>query len=186
MRHVSLPFHIYVFVDNKYLDGSVGHTLGVLHGLYARMGQVVLTDILLETGAHWSGVPIHGISSRQNPDCNKFLDEIQPWGAMGEELSVSHLDYLEGLQVEIFGEKWKGRSTGLVLDWYDGYSRYPQQHKCLHLLEMDSGHYTLQPNNYIRWRDPSFVVEEDFYKCKNYRRSDKVWYPEDVRKNGSN
>jgi len=179
MKHCALPHHLYVWVDNKYLDGSRGVTPGVLHGICARPGQVVLCHLLLETGAHWTGVPIHGISCKEIVPAPLPVGRIQPWGAMGSEINVTHLPYLEGLQVEVFKELWKGRSTGIIVDWDDGFTRHPDQHKALHLLEMETGHYCLQPNNYLKWRDPSFVDESKWPIAKNYRRGEEVWWPED-------
>jgi hypothetical protein len=179
MKSVALPYHLYVWVDNKHLGGETGTTRAVLHGVCARLGQVILGHVLLETGAHWTGVPIHGIFCKENVSTEFDLKSIQPWGAMGEEINVCHLPYLEGLRIEIFNKKWLGRSTGIIIDWNDGFSRHPEQHKPLHLLQMDTGHYSLQPNNYIRWSDPSFVEVEKWIETKNYRRGDKIWWPED-------
>jgi hypothetical protein len=180
MRHVTLPHHLYVWCDNKYLGvEAAGTTAAVLHGLCARPGQAILTHLILETGAHWTGVPIQGIYSKEEVPAPVHLRHIQAWGAMGEQINVCHFPYLEGLQVEVFRKEWHGRSTGIIVDWDDGFTRHPDQHKCLHLLEMETGHYTLQPNNYLRWSDPSFVDENKWEHAKKYRRGDKVWWPED-------
>lgn len=178
MNHCALPHHLYVWVDNKFLDGSSGVTRAVLHSLSSRPGQVVMGHVLLESGAHWSGVPLHGIFCSQATTCEMVVADCQPWGAMGDQIFVTHMPYLEGLKVEVFSAKWQGRSTGLVVDWRDGFSRHPEQHKPLHLLEMDTGHYSLQPNNYLRWGDPSFVEEDMWTKAKGYRRNNEVWWPE--------
>jgi hypothetical protein len=177
--HCQLPHHLYVWCDNKFINGKEGTTAGVLHGLFSRQGQIVMTHVLLETGAHWTGVPLHGIYSVETPDSEVTPHSVQPWGAMGSEINCTKLNYLEGLRVEIFKSGWRGRSTGIIVDWFDGFSRYPEQHKPLHLLEMDTGHYSLQPNNYLRWFDPSFIDQNRWRETKDYRRGEQVWWPED-------
>ena len=94
-------------------------------------------------------------------------------------MEVIHLPYLDGLQVKMVKGEAMGRSTGIVIDWSDGFSRHPEMHKPLHLLLMDSGLISLQPNNYLRWHDPSFVVKGTWEKTRSYRRGDALWYPED-------
>jgi hypothetical protein len=44
---------------------------------------------------------------------------------------------------------------------------------------MDSGHYALQPNNYLRWSDPSFINPNRWQETKEYVRGEEVWWPED-------
>jgi hypothetical protein len=42
-----------------------------------------------------------------------------------------------------------------------GYSETPDNHKCGHVIKLDSGHYAIQPNNRMRFFDPSFTVKKD-------------------------
>lgn len=178
MRHVSLPNHMYVWADNRYLTGGAkgGTTPAVLHAVYGRPGEALLTHLLLETGAHWSGVPIHGIYHK--PDATPApLARCQPWSNMGSHMEAVHLPYLDGLQVTVQGRR--GRATGTVIDWSDGFTRHPHMHKPLHMLLMDDGTLSFQPNNYIRWEDPSFVDESTWNQTADYRRGEVSFYPED-------
>ena len=36
-----------------------------------------------------------------------------------------------------FRENLNGLSTGILVEWYDGFSKFPQQHKPLHLITME-------------------------------------------------
>lgn len=179
MRHVALPHHLYVWADNRYLTGGdqIGITPAVLHGVYGRPGEVILTHLLLETGAHWSGVPLHGVYCKPLIP-PQTVQQCQPWGNMGESMEAAHMPYLDGLQVEVKGGH-HGRSTGIVLDWTDGFTRHPSMHKPLHLLLMESGGIWAQPNNHLRWRDPSFVDESTWTGTSAYRRGEQTWHPED-------
>jgi len=176
-RHANLPYHLYVFVDNKYLGLNDGYTQGIWHAVFAREGEVLLSHVLLETGAHWTGLPLHAIHHTPNP-VSKKVGHLQPWGNMGTNIDVFMMKHLEGIEVEYFQHNIKGVATGITIDWYDGFSRYPEQHKPLHLTALEDGNYYLLPNNYLRWYDPSFTDEKKWLECKNYRRGDQKWFPE--------
>jgi len=181
MKHANLPYHIYIWVNNKYLGPSMppGYTYGLWHGIHSRNGQIPMAHVLLETGAHWSGLPLQAISDFANgpkqweeKDHNKLI----PWTAMGEHIEAWHADYLEGLEVEYYKEKWKGRHTGVIVDWCGGFDRHPQEHKPLNLVALFDGQYALIPNNYCKFKDDHFIKEELFSQAKNYRRNEKIWW----------
>ena len=69
MKHTNLPGHIYVWVNNKYLGPEMeeGYTYGLWHGIHSREGQILMAHVLLETGAHWSGLPLHAMSNFHGP-----------------------------------------------------------------------------------------------------------------------
>ena len=133
--HANLPFHLYVHVDNRALGPTMpaGTTRGIWHAVYARPGQIVSGHVLLESGAHWCGIPLHQLASDPSAfkhDTSAFepcTGDLQPWGAMGECINSMHMQYLEGLLVMGSGKGpgFCGRHTGIVLDWSDGFSRFP-------------------------------------------------------------
>ena len=136
-RHSNLPFHFYINVDNNFLGKNMprGVTKGIWHGIYCRPGQLLMCHVLLESGANWTGLPIHAISVNENFCYNQEI--LMPWSAMGEELDVFHTKYLEGLKCSIIDLiNDSGRHTGIIIDWKDGFSRYPQEHKPLNLIEL--------------------------------------------------
>ncbi len=190
-RHANLPFHLYVQVHNSALGPQMpeGTTRGIWHAAYCRPGQELLAHVLLETGAHWCGIPLHMMSMTTafHPQAiaSGGSRELVPWGGMGEHLEIMHLHYLEGLpcmgvaQKTALGDRpgFTGRHTGIVFDWADGFSRYPQEHKPLNLIETSQGWFMLLPNNYAQYSDSHFTSyvkgERDF---RNYRRGDEVYW----------
>ena len=175
--HISLPYHFYVLVDNKYLGPEVppGFTEGILHGIFCKSGQLMLTHVQLETGAHWSGLPLHALRHKK---VSEELSSIQPWGCMGSEITATHFPYLEGLKGKTLKENLKFRHTGIVVDWNDGYSRYPQEHKPLSLIALEQGNFGLLPNNYFKIYDKHFTedLEELNVNLKKYVRNDIVYW----------
>lgn len=185
-----LPYHMYVLVDNGALMPTMddGCTPGILHALHSRPGEKMYAHVLLETGAHWSRIPLSRIYW-QNPLVEG--EDHEPWGGMGERMTIDLYPALEGLRGETLdgaGHGFAGhyfRHTGMVVDWLDGYSRYPQEHKPLSLLMMDNGAFGLLPNNFFILQDLHFTrhMDDKSPDLKNYRRG-KYTYHEDYTNNG--
>jgi hypothetical protein len=177
-RHANLPFHLYVTVPNHLLGPGMpaGTTRGIWHAVYSRPGQMLMTHVLLESGAHWCGLPMHGLLATDDGGFWHDRHDLEPWGGMGEHLECLHLHYLEGLEVVTIKYGWKGRHTGIVIDWTDGFSRYPQEHKPLNLLEMDTGQFALLPNNYVTYSDKHLVNPSKREDLKNYRRGETTYW----------
>lgn len=175
--HANLPFHLYVNVDNRFLGGKMpsGFTPAIWHSVYCRPNQALMCHVLLESGANWSGLPIHAISAKDN--FNYSLDVLMPWAAMGSDLDVFHSKYLEGLECEsIEPIEAKARHTGMIFDWKDGFSRYPQEHKPLNMVELENGQFALLPNNYLLYKDAHFTTKEAQDNLKFYKRGREVYW----------
>ena len=176
-RHANLPFHFYVNVQNSFLGPAMppGTTAAIWHGVYARPYQTLYCHVLLESGAHWSGLPLHAMSATQ--DFSLEREQLMPWGAMGKDTEVWHAHYLEGLACNVHAPfKAAGRHTGIVIDWSDGFARYPQEHKPLNLLALESGQFALVPNNYATYEDEHFVDPKARENTKHYRRGETVYW----------
>lgn len=180
MKNDNLPFHIYVWVNNKYLGPEMpdGYTYGLWHGIHSREGQIPMAHVLLESGAHWSGLPLHAMSNFQGPKewVEKDYMKLCPWTAMGPSIEAFNAEYLEGLEVELFRYNWKGRHTGIIIDWDGRFDKHPQEHKPLNLISLDDGQFALQPNNYCKFKDDHFIKEEYFKETKYYRRGETIWW----------
>jgi len=176
-RHANLPFHLYVNVDNRLIGPSMpaGTTRAIWHAVHCRQGQTLMCHLLLESGAHWSGMPMHGLSSNDNFEMSREL--LMPWSSMGEDLETFHVKYLEGLSCRIMRPfQQSARHTGIMIDWSDGFSRYPQEHKPLNLLEIESGQFALLPNNFVVYDDKHFVDESTRANMSNYLRGNEVYW----------
>ena len=176
-RHANLPFHIYVNVNNEFLGPNMpkGVTPAIWHAVYSREYQTLMCHVFLESGAHWSGLPFHAMST--TTDFSIPREHLMPWAAMGEELETFYVKYLEGLSCEVHSPfKAKGRHTGIMVDWADGYSRYPEEHKPLNLIALESGQFALLPNNYATYKDGHFSKDSAKENLRHYKRGDKVFW----------
>ena len=111
--HTPLPYHLYIWINNKHLgpDMPEGLTQGILHGIFCKNGQLMLTHVQLETGAHWSGLPLHALTHKQ---IKNELAHVQPWGCMGSEITATLFPYLEGLEGKTLKENLKFRHTEII------------------------------------------------------------------------
>jgi len=174
MHHTSLNKVFYVTFDNKWLGPGMpeGRTKAILHGVYGREGQPLLTHLLLETGAHWSGIPLVALSTGESPP--QIYAWRQPWGCMGDEPIVSHLPFLEGLKVET--KHCFGRHTGIIIDWNGAFAAHPQEHKPLSLILDEDGGFLLLPNNYMTHVEDLHFTRNDIGMKKFYRRGEATWW----------
>ena len=173
-KHANLPYHFYVNVDNKFLGPNMpdGTTRGLWHAVYGRPYQLLLCHVVLETGAHWSGLPLHALS--MTDDFSIDHHSLMPWKVMGEDMDVIKFEHLEGLSVKT--KSGTGRHTGIIVDWKDGYSRYQEEHKPLNLVALSKGQFALQPNNYCLFEDSHFVDSSKKEQTKLYRRGEDIYW----------
>lgn len=176
-RHANLPFHIYVNVDNRFLGEKMpsGYTPAIWHSVFCRANQVLMCHVLLESGANWTGLPIHAISTKKAFDFTS--DDLMPWAAMGEDLDIFNVNYLEGIECKTIEPiESKGRHTGIMIDWKDGFSRYPQEHKPLNMIELENGQFAFFPNNFIVYNDKHFVNKDAQANFKYYKRGENIYW----------
>lgn len=180
MRHANLPHHLYVHVDNRFLgpDMPEGRTRGIWHGVYSRPGQMLMCHVLLESGAHWSGLPLHALTT--GVEWASKPEDVMPWYSMGENVEAWGVSYLEGLVGRVRKHSREVRHTGIIVDWADGFSRYPQEHKPLNLV-VDSltGCFFLLPNNHVVWSDKHFVNPDRSLDLSRYRRGEQVYWEDE-------
>ena len=98
---------------------------------------------------------------------------------MGDCIDTFYAKYLEGLACEVLKPiQTTGRHTGIIIDWNDGFSRYPQEHKPLSLVAMEQGNFGLLPNNYFKLVDKHFTEElnTNNINLKKYKRGEELYW----------
>lgn len=161
----------------------------VIFGVTSIPSRALHFSVLCESGAQWARIPLHMLrwtlpeidNAPEHP-----LTELQMWDCHGWDFSVCEYEYLREM-----GCHYRKRDGSLVrasywftLDHTDnGYSQYPPEHKCYHLLLLEdgSGQIAAQPNNRIGWNDDSFVKPGHDLDYKVM--SPVTWHAEIGRKN---
>jgi len=186
--NASVPQQLYGYVEKGILRGDVitSSTLDrcVVFGVTSIPSRALHFSILTEAGSQWARIPLHKLRHEQ-PTSDKVHDlpQLQSWDSHGWDFSVTQYEYLREM-----GCHYRSRDGVMVpasywftLDHTDnGYSQYPPEHKCYHLLLLDdgSGQIAAQPNNRILWRDDSFVRPSPGTIEKYRVMPEKTWHAE--------
>ena len=184
----SIPQHIYGLVDQGILQGSTTDTRKyercVIFGVTSIPSRALHFSILCEAGAQWARIPLHKLRHEQpTSDRVHDLPQLQSWDCHGWDFCVVQYEYLREM-----GCEYKNRDGEMIAASYwftldhtdNGYSQYPPEHKCYHMLLLDdgSGQIAAQPNNRILWRDDSFVRPNP-KQLSTYRvMPEKTWHAE--------
>lgn len=171
MRHclnASLP-HRYGYVAREILYGLDPAKIGelepcVIFGITSIPSRALHFSILCESGAQWARIPLHMLR-HERPHAGAPLHplhELQHWDSHGYEFGLTAYDYLREMscRFRLTNGSWVPATYWCTLDHLDnGFSDYPPEHKCYHLLLLDdgSGQIAAQPNNRILWDDKSWV-----------------------------
>ena len=185
----SIPQHLYGLVDGGILRGRVGEgddfDRCVVFGVTSIPSRALHFSILTEAGSQWARIPLHKLRHREPVEGGPrhSLSELQSWDCHGWDFSVTAYEYLRemGCEYRTRDGVMVPASYWFTLDHTDnGYSQYPSEHKCYHLLLLEdgSGQIAAQPNNRILWRDDSFV-RSDPTSLQEYRvMPDETWHAE--------
>ena len=184
----SIPQHIYGWVDQGILRGVTADTgeyeRCVIFGATSIPSRALHFSILCESGAQWARIPLHKLR-HDKPTSNRIHDlpQLQSWDCHGWDFAVVQYEYLREM-----GCHYKNRDGEMIpasywftLDHTDnGYSQYPPEHKCYHMLLLDdgSGQIAAQPNNRILWRDDSFVRPNPAQIAEYRVMPEKTWHAE--------
>lgn len=141
-------------------------------------GRAVGFHVLLSNGALIYRLPISALVHLETaPDLP--LDHLELWDCFSAHMTAQEYIFLRGMRVDVLlkdGEVYPGQYL-FTLDWWgSSLADNPGEggHKCAHVLALDNGCYAAQPNNRLRWYDPSFVTEP-FPVRPDYKTNDQVW-----------
>lgn len=203
--NAGVPQHIYGYVDKRFLHGMDEKYAGqyepcVIFGVTSIPSRALHFSILCESGAQWARMPLHALFHQKPAGHTHPLTDLQMWDCHGWDFSVTRYEYLREMGCEY--RRRDGKLTPgaywFTLDHTDnGYSQYPPEHKCYHLLLLEdgTGQIAAQPNNRILWRDDSFckaghpldyaVVAEDTWHAEMGRNAQETAFTKDTAGNVS-
>lgn len=163
----SLPYHLYGQVRREFITNGTdtGVDNCIIHAVSVKPTQALTFSVLLESGAQYRGIPIHGFIVGQDVNNRippaKNLHSHQVWGCFGTEFSIIDMSFSKGLSAEwrdSTGKTFSGRGLGWAIEFYDdGYSNAPQQDKSFNMLVSQEGYLAAMPNNRVRWWEDSFT-----------------------------
>lgn len=152
------------------MEGGFGEYYPCLaFGVISRPGEATLFTILMEDGGVWWGVPVSALCWKE---CEAMeLENLQLWNNFSYNVSVTTFAALSNMScvyTDRDGMMHRGEYV-FTLDWAQGdynelrygYSETANNHKCGHVIKLSSGNFAIQPNNRIRFFDPSFTTKEN-------------------------
>jgi hypothetical protein len=186
----SLPQHIYGYVCKSILTAGeqYGFEPCVIIGITSRPSRALHFEILCESGAKWSNIPIHMLRWAEPTNMIVHpLPDLQCWDCHGFDFAVFRLEYLRemGCQYKTTDGRQIPAHYAFTLDHTDnGYSLYPPEHKNYNilLLEDGSGQIAAMPNNRIIWKDDSFV-KKNSNALSSYRVMPPDTYHAEISRN---
>ena len=126
-------------------------------------GRALAFHVMLQSGAHYRGVPIHAIALRDDAS-SRALAECQLWDCFSSRPVVTVFQYLRDHTGECYTAA--GRMMGMYLftvDWLPdtperpGFLNCPEQTKCAHVMALEDGNLAALPTNRIAWQDGYFI-----------------------------
>lgn len=189
--NASVPQHAYGYVAKEILHGLDPEYIGqyepcVIFGVTSIPSRCLHFSILCESGAQWARIPLHMLRWQEPTRERRALNELQCWDCHGWDFSVTQYEYLRemGCKYRTPAGEMVNASYWFTLDHTDnGFSQYPPEHKCYHLLFLEDGpgQIAAMPNNRILWNDKSFVKPGH---PLNYKvMAPQTWHAEEGRKN---
>ena len=191
------PLHCLVrkeFMTNNPKDAG-RYEKCVVVSVRAIAGSAALFQVLLENGALRDKLPIHALHEFEHEHEHEF-HHLQLWNCFSANFSIVEINYLSGLRVDVLlktGE-WVSGIYMWTMQWGPDYTNgadlslaiHPSEHKSSHFIALDNGEYAIQPNNRLRWHEPSHVtkpfpekpeykVNVDEWNCEAYAK----WQTED-------
>lgn len=162
-NNVNLPKHLYAYLRTEFCNnlepGTEGFIPCVVFGAESNLNRALGFHVLREDGALVSQVPLHALCWIEGAPRQELFDLCE-WDCFGHWLSVIEFSYLADAPVDCLNLQDEQMDGAYVctFDFLDnGFSNCPSQHKCLHLIRLDSGNFALKPNNRCRFQDLSFT-----------------------------
>lgn len=99
-------------------------------------------------------VPIQALTTKPVPPPEQTL--IQPWDVFSSDFGVHAFDLVKHGKVEVLPSRSPGRYKFSLDFTGSDLADDPEQHKHLHVVELDDGQIGAFPNNRMLWSDPAF------------------------------
>lgn len=154
-------------------------------------GRALLFHVMLKSGAHFRKLPIHALQTGDKPLLPHFsLSDLQLWDCFSYRPIVTVWDYLYQHEcVCILRNKARVNGTYIfTVDWLPdnqespGFVLQPDQNKCAHVIELETGQLAALPTNRILWKDGYFIGNDPTAEKKGYLTDEEVWQAESCEK----
>jgi hypothetical protein len=133
-------------------------------------GQAALFQVLLDNGVMRDKLPSHALlTDPELPDPDLPFHYLQIWNCFSYRFTLTQLSYVYDTNVDVYmkDKQWYRGNYYATINWGSNdintditLAEDPLEHKSHHIILLDNGQIALQPNNRVRWHEPSFVTKE--------------------------
>lgn len=170
MITIDIPY-IHCYVRGEFVSEQTEPIECYIFAATAILNRPLLFTCHTISGAVYSRLPVEAFISRK--DAGK-LDNLAPWGCIGNYMSVVEHQYLKDYEVTVPNLNTSGRYLMTFDQFNGGFSEDPEQHKTMNFIELETGQYALMPNNYCIFNDSHFTRDDDI----KYKRQISYWRSE--------
>lgn len=174
-----------VFVRLPFVSDRVGYEEAYAFGIQSVKGRALGFHCMLKSGAHYRNIPIHALTTEAGA-AGRPLQQCQLWDCFSNRPLVYVFDYLKDHQAICHMRGSTERGTyRFTVDWlpddgvHTGFTQIPEQNKCAHVLELDSGNLVALPTNRIAWMDGFFIGSKPSPGTQRYTVQQDVYQAED-------
>ena len=179
--NVNLP-PIGVYVRNKFTHFENdpeynGKTWGRLIGVRSLQNQAMQFQVLLETGALFTGLPAHAICFEEDAPDRELID-CQMWDSISSEIQIIQFDTLLYMPCNLkleSGELIKGEYL-FTIDHIGNQdlSRDPTEWKMFHVIKSEEGNMHLYPQYRLQFLDNALCSKNE-NPLPNYKYNEIIW-----------
>lgn len=154
-------------------------------GIQSIPGRALAFHVMLQSGAHYRGVPIHAMALEPTAVALP-LGDCELWDCFSYRPEVTVFSYLRDHEATCYLRSCTVSGTYLwTVDWLPdtwerpGFTLSPEQNKCGHVMALADGNLACLPTNRIAWKDAYFIGKNPNPRAQGYKVQDEVYQAED-------
>jgi hypothetical protein len=141
-------------------------------------GHAVGFDVLTNFGSMFSRLPISALCHKQDAP-NMPLDYLELWNNFSYQIESHEYIALRHMRCSTIlkDKKWYSAEYMFTLSWFgNNTAESPGDggFKRGHVLKLDNGCFAIQPNNRIKWFEPSFITKP-FPDNPDFKTNSHIW-----------
>ncbi len=143
-------------------------------------GHAIGFDCMTDFGAQFARLPVSAFCWKE--DAPRYsLETLELWNSFSYSVEAIEYEYLHQMRCDVrlpgTSHTWTSGIYMFTLSWYG--SRYAEDpgaggFKRAHIIKLDNGNYAAQPNNRLRFYEPSFITKS-FSEKPDFKTNSHIW-----------
>lgn len=182
--NADIPY-LHCWVRRRFISDRDGMEEAYAFAVQSFPGRCLAFHVMLKSGAHYRGVPIHALAV--NPSAPEpALSDCQLWDCFTYNPVVHCYAYLRDHQADcVLRSRTEDGVYLFTVDWLPDHrgpdwTHIPDQNKCGHVLALESGNLCCLPTNRIAWKDGHWIGSQPDPRSQGYTVQEQVYQAEDA------